>query len=76
MLKEEIPNVEFYDESFDREFSNPQRQNYSYIKRVLLNLALNHAVQIDQPQNTKKTSFSLSPKQDKKFSHTRTADEE
>ena len=47
MLQDAIPNVEFYDERFKEEFSSPDTENYEYIRRVLLNLALNHAVQAD-----------------------------
>ena len=46
-----IPNVEFEDDRFDADFSNDRQNNYSCIERMLLNLALNHAVMMERPSS-------------------------
>ena len=43
-----IPNVQFCDENFDSDFARPDLPNYDNIERLLLNLALNHAVLIER----------------------------
>ena len=43
-----IPNVEFADDRFKSDFSNSNQSNYHCIERMLLNLALNHAVMLER----------------------------
>ena len=42
-----IPNVEFFDPSFDKAFAEPNKGNYANIERMLTNLAVNHTVQVE-----------------------------
>ena len=58
-----VSNVNFHDENFYRDFGDDKGENYENIKRLLLNLAVNHTVvaeqreikdqQIDAPFNYK-----------------------
>ena len=43
-----IPNVDFYDDNFNTDYALPTNSNHANIKRMLLNLALNHAVQVEK----------------------------
>lgn len=42
-----IPNVAFSDPFFKTHFSSPAQSNYACIERMLLNIALNHAVVVE-----------------------------
>ena len=39
-----VPNVEFHDPNFFKDFSSSSQANYANIERMLLNLALNHTI--------------------------------
>ena len=39
-----VPNVEFNDPTFFKDFSSSSQANYANIERMLLNLALNHTI--------------------------------
>ena len=43
----EIPNVEFSDPQFAVDFADETQPNYANIEQLLLNLALNHAVMVE-----------------------------
>ena len=45
-----IPNVDFVDDNFYNDYALPTNSNAENIKRMLLNLALNHAVQVEKPE--------------------------
>ena len=42
--EKKVPNVEFNDPSFFKDFSSSSQANYANIERMLLNLALNHTI--------------------------------
>ena len=52
-----IPNVDFNDPNFASDFTQGSSK-YASIERLLLNLALNHAVVLEKPVNTYSTSPS------------------
>ena len=43
----QIPNVDFVDENFYSDYALPSNSNHANITKMLLNLALNHAVQVE-----------------------------
>ena len=43
-----VSNVNFHDENFYRDFSDSKGENYENIKRILINLAVNHTVVAEQ----------------------------
>ena len=42
--EQKVPNVEFRDPTFFKDFSSSSQANYANIERMLLNLALNHTI--------------------------------
>ena len=47
-----VPNVDFVDENFFSDYALPSNSNHENIERMLLNLALNHAVQVEKVQDS------------------------
>ena len=48
MPNQTVPNVNFQDEKFYLDFSQPGYGNYDCIQSMLLGLALNHSVVVEQ----------------------------
>lgn len=47
---EEISNVNFYDKKFYEHYNDRNSENYAYIEKVLLNLAVCHTVIIENKE--------------------------
>lgn len=56
--EDEISNVNFDDPSFYKHFRDKRSENYEYIEKVLLNLALCHTIIIEKKNG--KTSYNAS----------------
>ena len=55
---EEIPNVNFDDPLFYKHFRDNNSENYDYIEKVMLNLALCHTIIIEKKNG--KTNYNAS----------------
>jgi phospholipid-transporting ATPase len=55
---DEVPNVNFDDPLFYKHFRNKDSENYSYIEKVMLNLALCHTIIIEKKNG--KTNYNAS----------------